>query len=439
MMNRVIIVGGGASGIMAAITAARNGAQVTVLEQNDRPGRKILATGNGKCNLTNLDMDPRHYHTDNPERLRAVLKKWTEKDTIDFFSGIGLDMHDRNGWVYPATDQSSSVLSLLLLTARENGVKIKTREHVTEIRIRHEKTGITEGEKQSAGQKNESADRLGRFAVLTDTWHYDADRVIIACGSPASAVTGSSDDLIRFAGQLDIPCREFLPALVPLRVRDQRSSAWAGVRVHARVTILADDMETASDVGEIQLTQNSISGIPVFQVSGSAVRALEKGKRVFAVLNFMPDLTDEETALSLMNKHRSNPGRRTADLLTGMLPDRIIPLFKKEIQAAQDKLDQTAEQKQNPDGMFLPLAEKIRHYRVEISGAASMKQAQTCSGGVPLSELTEDLESRRVPGIYFTGETADADGECGGYGLQWAFASGHAAGVAASFVKNHTP
>lgn len=442
MNSKVVIIGGGASGLMAAITAAAKGAQVTVLEQNDRPGRKLLATGNGKCNLTNLDMDLRHYHTDESELFQTVMGAWTEKDTIDFFGRIGLDMHDRNGWVYPATDQALSVLSLLLMTARENGVKIKTREHVAEIRIRQY-----------------------RFEVLTDTWHYDADSVIIACGSPASAVTGSCDDLIRLTAQLGIPCRAFLPALVPLRVKDRGSAAWAGVRVHARVALFADGQETASDTGEVQLTQNGISGIPVFQVSRSAVHALQAGQKTTAELNFMPDLTDDETASSLAKKHLNNPTRSIADLLTGMLPDRIIPLFKKEIQTAQTLLDEAGDLKNSKqlnkditlkcerkgadlnkdviikddkadtylrDSVFLPLAEKIRHYRVEIAGASSLKQAQTCSGGVPFSELTEKLESRKVPGLFFTGETVDVDGECGGYNLQWAWASGHIAGEAAS-------
>ncbi len=475
MSNKVIIIGGGASGLMAAITAAERGAQVTVLEQNDRPGRKLLATGNGKCNLTNLDMDLHHYHTDEPELFQAVMGAWTEKDTIDFFRRIGLDMHDRNGWVYPATDQASSVLSLLLMTARENGVKIKTREHVAEIRINHARFRDTANEKKSQPASVQKAQRVKeqnqasacpdtkthistkrengteirqyRFEVLTDTWHYDADSVIIACGCPASAVTGSCDDLIRLTAQMGIPCRAFLPALVPLRVKDKGSSAWAGVRAHARVTLLADGQEAASDTGEVQLTQNGISGIPVFQVSRSAVHALQSGKKTVAELNFIPDLTDAETAESLLNKHRSNPGRRIADLLTGMLPDRIIPLFKKEIQTAQNLLDEADDLKKNVDlkgdnadvylrdSVFLPLAAKIRHYRVEIAGASSLKQAQTCSGGVPFSELTEKLENRKIPGVFFTGETVDVDGECGGYNLQWAWASGHTAGQAAAEKK----
>ncbi len=464
MNSKVVIIGGGASGLMAAITAAAKGAQVTVLEQNDRPGRKLLATGNGKCNLTNLNMDLCHYHTDDPELFQTVMDGWTEKDTVDFFRRIGLDLHDRNGWVYPATDQASSVLSLLLMTARENGVKIKTREHVAEIRINHACIGKTVNVKKA----QPATDQKNQFEVLTDTWHYDADSVIIACGSPASAVTGSCDDLIRLTAQLDIPCHAFLPALVPLRVKDKGSSAWAGVRVHARVTLFADEQEVASDTGEVQLTQNVISGIPVFQVSRNAVHALQSGKKTIAELNFMPDLTDEQTANSMVEKHQNNSNRRIADLLTGMLPDRIIPLFKKEIQTAQKILDEADNLHQNTelkkctelnksselkkstdlkpgidlegdasytylrDSVFLPLAEKIRHYRVEIAGAFSLNQAQTCSGGVSFSALTDKLESRKIPGIFFTGETVDVDGECGGYNLQWAWASGHIAGEAAA-------
>lgn len=392
MGGQVLIIGGGASGLMAAITAARNGAAVTVLEQNDRPGRKLLATGNGRCNLTNFDMSSSHYHCPDPSFPGKIIDCFSEKKTLDFFHSIGLLTKDRNGWVYPVTDQSLSVLNLLLMTARRLGVKIKTNERVI-----------------SAGK-----DSAGMYAVKTGTWTYHAGSLVVACGSPASEVRGSSDDLTVFAGCFGIPVSGFLPSLLPLRVKGRGTKTWNGTRVHAKVTLLIDSSKAASDTGELQLTQNTVSGIPVFQISGAAVAALKKGRDVTAVLDLMPEMTEDDVRGELERRIKAFPGITASEMLTGLLPDRLAAAV---LEAAGRNASPAV------------LASLIHHFAVNVTGSASVKQAQTCSGGVRTDALTEHLESRRVSGLFFCGETVDLYGDCGGYNLQWAWSSGYVAGL----------
>ncbi|MGI6056766.1 MAG: NAD(P)/FAD-dependent oxidoreductase [Bilifractor sp.] len=401
MDNQLIVIGGGASGLMAAITAAKNGGKVTVLEQNEKPGRKLLATGNGKCNLTNLDLSASHYRGGASRLTERIFSAFTNRDAIAFFQGIGLKTLDRNGWVYPYTEQASQVLRLLLLEAEKYRVKIKSRERVTAV-----------------------IPRDGRFLVSTPAWTYEADHVIIATGSPASAVRGASGDAIQFARALHIETVPFLPALVPLRIREDVTNRWAGTRVHASVSLYIDAAFTASDTGEVQLTDFGISGIPVFQVSRYAAEGISRGRKVSAVLDFMPDVSEEDLADDLEKRAALRPGSPFQELLTGLLPDKLTALFGGRTGHVSENTSS-----RNGRDYFLETARHIKRYTVTIAGTASIKQAQICSGGIPAEELTDHLECRKIPGLYFAGEAVDVDGECGGYNLQWAWSSGYVAGI----------
>ena len=400
-MNRVVVIGGGASGLMAAVCAAGCGAAVTVLEQNDRPGKKLLASGNGKCNLTNLRLQAELYDSDAPDMLKKCLDRFSPEDTLAFFRDLGLEIRDRDGWVYPVTDQASTVLQLLLMEAERLHVRIKTRETAEAI-------DFADGERESGGS---------RILVRTGSWSYPADAVVISCGSPASAVHGSCDAGILLAQGLGISCRPFLPALVPLKLKGRPPKKWTACRTSGTVTLLVDGREAGEDTGEIQLTENGISGIPVFQISREAVQAAAEGKRTEIRLNLMPGRSPKETAKLLRERHARRPGQDLKGLLTGLLPDRIITMV-----CAASGTDASLEE----------TAELLCGMRLPVQGPAALTQAQICSGGVLLSELTEDLESRKHKGIYFTGETLNAAGPCGGYNLQWAWTSGKIAGTAAA-------
>ena len=206
MAKNVVIIGGGASGLMAAIWASRLGAAVTVLEKNDKPGRKLLATGNGRCNFTNRYQDASCYRTGNQERASRVLEQFTEQDTEQFFEQLGIRIRSREGWLYPASEQAQSVLELLILEARFRKVKIKTRETAVAV------------EKAENG-----------YLVRTEGWQYPADSVIICCGSCASQIAGSDGDTLRFADQLQLASIPFSPALCPLHCKGNQCRRYINI------------------------------------------------------------------------------------------------------------------------------------------------------------------------------------------------------------------
>ncbi len=389
MSQSIVIIGAGASGLVSAIFAARRGACVTVLEANDKPGRKLLAAGNGKCNLTNLNMDVTHYHCENAAFVQNVLDAFSNDDAMAFFTSLGLLLKHRDGWVYPVTEQSQSVLNVLLYEAEHLGIRIKTRERVTRV----EHTGPL------------------RFRVETETWQYECDRVIVACGSPASAVRGSSDDGMRFAKEAEISVRPFLPALVPLRVRGDYCGRWAGVRASGSVSLLIDGQVKAESSGILQLTDYGISGIPTLQISHDAVCALEEGgHEVLARLDFCPDMTQGELEERMRAREKLCPYKTLKHQLTGIIPEQLIPVVCRKKDSAAS------------------VVKRLKALDLTLTAPAPLRHAQVCQGGVRTTELTEHLEAKNCPGLFFIGEAVDVDGDCGGYNLHWAWASGYAAG-----------
>ena len=343
MAKNVVIIGGGASGLMAAIWASRLGAAVTVLEKNDKPGRKLLATGNGRCNFTNRYQDASCYRTGNQERASRVLEQFTEQDTEQFFEQLGIRIRSREGWLYPASEQAQSVLDLLVLEARFRKVKIKTRETAVAV------------EKAENG-----------YLVRTEGWQYPADSVIICCGSCASQIAGSDGDTLRFADQLQLASIPFSPALCPLRCKGNQFSSWAGVRVRAKITLLVENQEILTEQGELQLTDYGVSGIPVFQISRFAVRACMQKKRAELLVDFFPELTESELTAEFVRRQEICPYKAPKELLIGLLPEKLIPVLigKKKI----------------PEEM----AGAIKSYRLQITGQTDFGKAQVCAGGITL-------------------------------------------------------
>ena len=382
---QVIVVGGGAAGLIAAITAAQNGAVVTVLEQNENPGRKICVTGNGRCNLTNKDMRPECFRGQHPEFAAGILQQFSLEETLAFFENLGVAFTDRKGWIYPRSNQAKCIPELLLLKARSLKVKIKTRETVKAVVYEE-----------------------GRWKAETSGWTYEGDRVILANGSKASQVPGADGSGYEIAAALGHRIVKPLPALTGLRCRGNAFSAWAGVRTDAKVTLLLDGKAFAEESGEVQLTDYGISGIPVFQLSRYAIRALEEGRKVSVMVNFLPEYTKESLREQLEKRRTLCPYQSEAEILLGLLPDKLIKMFRKQ------KAD---------------LCQTITEYMLEVKGSSGFEQAQICSGGVDTTQIHPDtLESMLYPGLFFAGELLDIDGPCGGYNLQWAWSSGAVAG-----------
>lgn len=386
--KRVLIVGGGASGLTAALYAADRGAAVTILEQNEKPGKKICATGNGRCNMTNLSMPVDAYRGSDPSFAKEALKFLSVTDTIAFFSRLGIYTTNRGGYLYPRSGQAQSVVDVLCMEAKNRGVKIKTRERVT-------------------GISPQTGDGASAFLVKTETWQYEADAVVLANGSKASEISGSDGSGYDLAKSLGHTIVEPLPALTALKCKDDGFSAWNGVRTEGSVTLCINGEPLKTAEGELQLTSYGISGIPVFQLSRYAIRALKEDCRVSLLVDFLPDFTEESLPVYLRQRQENCPYKNTKEMLTGLFPDKLIKvLCQKE-----------------------DLVTAIKEFPLTVTGSLPFANAQVCSGGVSTAEVDgRTMESRIVPGIYFAGELLDIDGACGGYNLQWAWSSGASAG-----------
>ena len=412
MKREGIIIGGGAAGLMAAITAAECGASVTILEHMPRVGKKILSTGNGKCNMTNLHMTADCYRCGIEEIPMQVIGKFPVEETLRFFRRLGILTTDRNGYVYPASGQAQTVLDALKNKTDSLGVRTCCDSKVLAV----------------------SKEKNGRFAVKTENQTYKADFVILAAGSMAAKTTGSDGSGYELAKSLGHKIKKPLPALVQLKCKGDFFKGIAGVRTDVKVSLYtmdkngAPDVFLASDEGELQLTDYGISGIPVFQVSRYAAEALDHRKRVLAIVDFMPEMSEGELIETLKEQKSYLYDRTAEEFLNGLFNKKLAAMFLK---AAWLKADMPVAEISNKK--LAELCGLIKETAFEVTGTNSYDKAQICMGGVNMKEIDpETMESRLVPRLYFAGEILDVDGICGGYNLQWAWSSGHLAAVSAT-------
>ena len=264
-MNKIIVIGGGASGMVAAISAARRGSEVIIIEHMERVGRKILSTGNGKCNYTNRRQGFRCYRGENPAFVLPVLEQFGVEETIAFFKELGVFPRERDGYFYPASGQASSVLDVLRMELRRLQIEIHTDCAITSVqRTKH------------------------GFDVRTTQGAFRARQCIFACGGRAFPKSGSDGSAYPYIEKLGHTLIEMVPALVPMKAKQSFFKSVAGIRADARICLYRNGKQIAKDRGEIQLTQTGVSGIPAFQVSRYAARALAKKEKVRAELDFAP-------------------------------------------------------------------------------------------------------------------------------------------------------
>lgn len=404
-MKRVVVIGGGASGLIAAIMASRQGAKVTLLEKNKQVGKKLLVTGNGRCNFTNRNQQLSHYRSRNPELAEKVLEAFPAEETVRFFEELGIMVKDRAGYLYPNSGQASSIAEVLRLEAQR--LQVKTACNTEVLSVKKEKE---------------------IFLVKTEGWIYEADAVILACGSKAAPETGSTGDGYRFTGLMGHQVITPLPALTGLYAVDKDCGKLSGVRMDARVRLLIDNALCVEEEGEVQFTSYGLSGIPVFQVSRYVSRALEDQKTCEIKLDFCPSCTSEQVIQMLRQKQEHTGNRTGTDVLLGMFPEKLSQVLLERAGISQKKKGR--EWKETD---YRQLAEQIKGIKFTISRCRGYEQAQVCTGGVPLTELNvSSMESKLVPGLYLAGELLDVDGACGGYNLQWAWSSGCLAGVHAA-------
>ncbi len=412
MKRKVAVIGGGASGMMAAITAARKGALVTIYEHTDRLGKKILATGNGKCNLGNLDMHPSCFYSGNPMLVEQCLERFSTGETIAFFESLGMSVKEKNGYLYPLGEQAAIVLDVLRYAVEAWKIKV---EYNSQIKGIYEVVN-TGGEKALCVEN-------GKEKVFFHS-------VILACGSKASPKTGSDGSGYELAKQMGHRIRPVLPSLVQLKCNDKFCKALSGVRCDAKIHIWDKDKLLFEERGELQLTDYGISGIPVFQLSGAVNRYLHDNKsRLNVSIDFIPDL--DEVALEELQKRNLSVKRSenctVEEFFTGVLNKKIMNVLIKQagVQPGEllSKVSESSLQK---------IFKSSKQFKMHITESNGFEQAQVCTGGVDMNEVSDNLESKKVKGVYFAGELLDVDGRCGGYNLQWAWSSGYIAGSAAT-------
>lgn len=412
MKTTIGIVGGGAAGMTAAILAARQRAEVTLFEGNDRLGKKILSTGNGKCNLGNTDFGLDKYGTANPELLKGYLEQFGPDDTKEFFRSLGLLIKDKNGYLYPVSEQASSVLDVLRFEIeREKRIHVRTQCRIDGIEWDKKKNCIR---------------------LMHEKECFSFDRVILTCGGKAAPRTGSDGSGYKLARMLGHGLIPVVPALVQLKCREEWFKSISGVRTDAELSLLEGGRIRQTERGELQLTDYGISGIPVFQLSRRAGYILREQSQVEIKIDFLPGFEREGFEEKLL-KERA-PGRLSGtveEYFTGILNKKLMLLF---IRLAG--LKPAVPVKEAEIRKLRRVYELCRELTVHVYAANSFDNAQVCAGGVPLKEITDRLESKKAPGVFFAGELLDVDGRCGGYNLHWAWCSGYLAGVFAAGGDN---
>lgn len=403
--KQVIIIGAGASGMTAAIFAARQGARVILLEHMERVGKKILSTGNGKCNLSNRIMEESCFRSGKADFPLEVISRFSVEKTLSFFQDLGIVVRDKNGYLYPYSGQASSVLDVLRAELDRRRVRLVTECRVEMIRY------------QEIGGK--------RFHLSTSKGSFTSDCLILATGSKAAPKTGSDGSGYKLAEQMGHHIIKPLPALVQLRCREKFYKQISGVRMDGDVSLWCGGRELARDQGEIQLTDYGISGIPVFQVSRFASRALDSGQKVTAILDFYPEETSKETRKRMEERKLSCSEKAVEEFFTGWFHKKMAALFIKLA-----GLEPVKQVRLLTEEELDILTKIIKEFHTEITAANPFENAQICCGGADVREVDpETMESKKKKGLYLIGELLDVDGICGGYNLQWAWSTGAIAGT----------
>ena len=405
-MLKILVIGGGAAGMMAAISARNEGADVTLLERNNRVGKKILATGNGRCNYTNVNLSINNYHGNNPKFSYSCLSKFGVDKTMNFFEQLGITpVIEDNGKVFPLSFQSSSILDVLRFELEDLGIQVLTDAFVIDIK------------------------KDKKFCVtLKDGRKIYGDRVIIATGGNAAPVTGSDGNGYTLATKLGHCIVEVFPGLVQLKLEGNVFKQLDGVKFIGTAGLYEKSKLIKEDRGDILFTSYGISGPPILQLSRTALEYLNKGKKVELRISII-DTKSQEELYDYLKYRFGFMSKKTIEIgLIGLINKRLIIPILNEI--GIDKKIQVAHLTNEE---VRRLSTILTDWRFNIIGSKSWKDAQVTAGGVSTDEIdSSTMESKFIKGLYFAGELIDIDGDCGGFNLQWAWSSGYVAGKSAA-------
>lgn len=397
-MKEVVIIGGGTSGLTAAITAARNGKNVTIIERNNKCGKKILITGNGRCNFWNEDKNLSHYHSSNPNLIENFITEERQNSVLKFFDSLGIVSKPKNGYYYPFSHQALTIWNALLLECKKLNIEIINDITVEEII------------KQDC------------FIINPNKEKIKAKNIIISTGSKATPKTGSDGIGYALAKSFKHNIITPLPSLVQLKGNEPYFKNWSGIRTEVKASLFINNKLIKSETGEIQLTNYGVSGICIFNLSGEAAKALNNNKKVTISINFLPFTNNPKDFLKNINQNAYH--KTISELLEGILHYKLVDIIIKKAHLKRDLLLNTL-----TDNELNNLIKTLIDFQIKILDTHTLDHAQVCSGGIPLTEInSETLESLKEKNIYFTGEIIDIDGDCGGYNLGWAWMSGIIAG-----------
>lgn len=390
---------------MAAALAAseKSGNNIILIERQQRVGRKLLSTGNGRCNLSNTESSASHYHGEDPAFTVPALQKYPPEETLAYFTSLGLlTRTEYGGRVYPLSNSANSVVDILRFALEGAGVELRTASPVLSVK------------KQQEG-----------FAIETEEETVHADRVIVACGGCAGSKLGGVQDGYKILQSLGHTRTKLFPSLVQLTVTDPKyPRALKGVKADAKLTLTGD--ASAEGTGEVLFTEKGVSGPAVFDLS-RAVSVKPEGKIVLH-LDFMREYSAQEVLDHLMNHVSKLPESLAGDIFVGTVHNRLGKMLVRYA-----GIDGNITAKELTDKQLLNLADAAKDFRLNIKGTEGFEQAQVTAGGIRTEEFDpETMESRLVPGLYACGEVLDIDGDCGGFNLQWAWCSGRIAGGSAS-------
>lgn len=402
MKKKALIIGGGVAGLTAAIVLEKNNVEAWVIERNDRPLKKLLLTGNGKCNYWNQDQALSHYHSTTEDLLPALMTSSRQQEVFSFFDSIGIIPRIKNGYYYPFSNQASSIAELLYLSAKEQKVNFLTNVLAEEVIYQN-----------------------NQFIVNPKTEKITGDLLIVATGSNAYPRTGSDGIGYQIAKSFGHQIIPVLPALVQLKIKGNYTKDWKGIRCDARLVGLVNGKVIQEENGELQLTEYGISGICTLNISSKLARSLATGDKVEVAIHFLPWLNSKKEVQAYLEQRANHfPNRTLEELMETILPYKLVHVlfdyYKVDYKKSWDNF--TSQEKNT-------VSEFLFQHKVEVIGTNSFDQAQVCSGGVPLTEVNLDsLESKKKKNLYFVGEILDVNGDCGGYNLGFAFLSGMVVG-----------
>lgn len=407
-MKQIIVIGGGAAGLVAAIVAARGGARVTVLERMQRVGKKLLATGNGRCNLSNRRLDTSRYHGVRPGFVEGVFAQFGLDETLRFFESLGVPVaEEEDGKLFPASRQASSVLDVLRYEMSQLGVT-----EVCDVIVQ-------------AVQPRDGGFRC----ICGDGQTFDADAVVVCAGGKSSPNLGSNGGGYKIAQALGHTIIEPFPALVQVHLDAPYLNQLAGVGIEGEAQAWVDGKLQRTETGEILFAKYGVSGTAILQLSRPISESTQRGRLTEIRLDLFPALTHAALTDVLQERIAKNT-RKPADFcFVGFIHKRLIPILLR-LAGVQDL--------QRPCGELSReeierIAKTMKEWTIPCTGTQSWMFSQVTAGGVDVREVDPDtLESKRVPGVHFAGEVLDIDGDSGGFNLQWAWSSGAVAGTHAA-------